>query len=147
MAQSASPPTVQNRLLAALPAENLAQLLPKLHAVALPLRKTLLVPQARIEAVYFIESGWASVVAQLDDGTQAEVGLIGREGMVRLPLIGGIETAFAETYLQAAGAGLQMESGAFQHELDENPDLRRMLSLQRGDARSDRADGGGQWPP
>jgi hypothetical protein len=41
-----------------------------LHAVPLPLRKTLLVPQKRIEAVYFIESGWVSMVAHLDDGTQ-----------------------------------------------------------------------------
>jgi hypothetical protein len=40
----------------------LSQLLPDLHAVFLPLRKNLLVPQGRIEAVYFVESGWASVV-------------------------------------------------------------------------------------
>jgi CRP-like cAMP-binding protein len=123
----AQPPTVRNRLLAALPPENLAQLLPKLHPVLLPLRKALLAPQERIEAVTFIESGWASIVAQLYDGTQAEVGLIGREGMVGLPLIGGVETAFAETYMQSGGSGLQMEASAFQRELDENPDLRRRL--------------------
>jgi CRP-like cAMP-binding protein len=127
VAQSPPSSAVRNGLLAALPPENLAQLLPKLHAVSLPLRKQLLVPQKRIEAVYFIEGGWASVVAQLNDGTQAEVGLIGREGMVGLALIGGVETAFAETYMQAAGTGLQMEAGAFQRELDENPDLRRRL--------------------
>jgi CRP-like cAMP-binding protein len=115
----AHPPAVRNRLLAALPPENLAQLLPKLHPVPLPLRKVLLVPQERIEAVTFIESGWASVVAQLNDGTQAEVGLIGREGMVGLALMGGVETAFAETYMQSGGSGLQMEASAFQRELDE----------------------------
>jgi CRP-like cAMP-binding protein len=115
-------------LLAALPPEHLAQLLPKLHAVSLPLKKTLLVPQGRIEAVYFIESGWASVVAQLNDGTQAEVGLIGREGIVGLSLIGGVDVAFAETYMQASGTGLRMEEAtAFQRELDENLDLRRRL--------------------
>jgi CRP-like cAMP-binding protein len=120
-------PVVRNRLLLALPRDNLAQLLPKLHAVSLPLRKNLLVPQGRIEAVYFIESGCASVVAQLNDGTQAEIGLIGREGMVGLPLIGGVETAFAETYMQAGGTGLQMEATAFQRELENNSDLRRRL--------------------
>jgi CRP-like cAMP-binding protein len=109
------------------PPENLAQLLSKLRPVSLPLKKTLLVPQGRIEAVYFIESGWASVVAHLSDGAQAEVGLIGREGMVGVSLIGGVETAFAETYMQASGAGLQMEASAFQRELDENSDLRRRL--------------------
>jgi hypothetical protein len=61
MAQALNP-VVRNRLLLALPSDNLARLLPKLSAVSLPLRKNLLVPQGRIEAVYFIESGWASVV-------------------------------------------------------------------------------------
>ena len=87
MTQPPSAFAVRNRLLLALPPENLAQRLPKLHAVPLPLRKTLSAPQERIEAVYFIESGWASVVAELDDGTQAEIGLIGREGMAGVPLI------------------------------------------------------------
>jgi CRP-like cAMP-binding protein len=114
-------------LLAALPPENLTGLLPKLRAVSLPLKKTLVVPHERIEAVYFIESGWASVVAHLDNGTQAEVGLIGREGMVGLPLIAGVDTGFAETYIQADATALQMEATAFQHELDDNPNLRRRL--------------------
>jgi CRP-like cAMP-binding protein len=127
VAQSPSPLAVQNQLLEALPPENLAQILTKLHAVSLPLRKTLLVPQGRIEAVYFIESGFASVVAQLNDGTQGEVGLIGREGIVGLPLIFGVETAFADTYMQAGGTGLQMEAMAFQREVDGNPALRRLL--------------------
>jgi CRP-like cAMP-binding protein len=126
MAQAPNP-VVQNRLLLALPSDNLALLLPKLHAVSLPLRKTLLLPQEPIEAVYFIESGWASVVAQLSDGMQAEVGLVGREGMVGLPLVGGVETAFAETYMQAGGTGLRMEAATFQRELDDNPELRRRL--------------------
>jgi CRP-like cAMP-binding protein len=118
---------VRNRLLTALPPDNLAQLLPKLHAVPLPLRKNLLLPQGPIEAVHFIETGWASVVAQLNDGMQAEVGLIGSEGMVGLALIGGVDTAFAETYMQAGGTGLQMEASAFQRELEGNHDLRRLL--------------------
>lgn len=127
MVQSPQSSAVRNRLLSALPAENLARLLPKLRPVSVPIRKGLFAPQERIEAVYFIESGWASMVAHLDNGTQAEVGLIGREGMVGLPLVVGVDTAFAETYMQAGGAGLQMEATAFQRELEENSDLRRRL--------------------
>ena len=127
MAQSPSSSVVRNRLLLALPPENLAQLLPKLHPVSLPLKKVLIVPQKRIEVVYFIESGWASVVAHLDNGTQAEIGVIGREGMVGLPLVVGVDTAFAETYIQADATGLQMETAAFRRELDDNADLRRLL--------------------
>jgi CRP-like cAMP-binding protein len=127
LAQSPSKSAVRNKLLAALPCDALVRLLPKLHAVTLPVRKTLLVPQERIEAAYFIESGWVSMVAHLDDGTQAEVGLVGFEGMIGLPLVVGVDTAFADTYMQASGTGLQMEATAFQRELEDNPALHRLL--------------------
>lgn len=127
MAQPPLNSPVRNRLLAALPPDALARLLPKLHAVTLPVHRTLLAPHERIEAAYFIESGWVSMVAHLDDGAQAEVGLVGWEGMVGLPLVVGVDTAFADTYMQASGTGLQMEATAFQRELEENPALRRLL--------------------
>jgi CRP-like cAMP-binding protein len=92
-----------------------------------PLRRTLCIPQERIEAVYFIESGWVSMVAHLDEGTQAEVGLVGFEGMIGLPLVVGVDTAFTDTYMQASGTGLQMEATAFQRELEDNPALHKLL--------------------
>lgn len=127
MAQATYPSTVQNQLLKALPPAFLAQFLPKLHLVALPVRKNLFQAEGPIEAVYFIESGWVSMVAQLEDGAQAEVGLIGREGLVGAPLVVGVETAFAETYVQAEGFGLHMEASAFERELEQTPALRRLL--------------------
>jgi CRP-like cAMP-binding protein len=127
VAQSASSSAVRNRLLTSLPPDNLAQLLPKLRAVRLLPREDLLVPHGRIEAVHFIETGWASMVVPLNDGVRAEVGLIGLEGMVGLALIGGVDTAFVETYMQAGGTGLRMEASAFQRELEDNHDLRRLL--------------------
>ena len=86
-----------------------------------PVRQGLLSPGAPIEAIFFVESGWVSMVAQLEDGSQAEVGLIGREGMVGMPLVVGVETAFAETYVQADASALQMEARAFERELDAEP--------------------------
>lgn len=65
------------------------------------------------------------MVAHLDDGTQAEVGLVGFEGMNGLPLVVGVDTAFTDTYMQASGTGLQMEAAAFQRELEDNPALLR----------------------
>ena len=148
MAQPPSTSAIRNKLLSALPADALARLLPKLHAVALPLRKTLLVPQKRIEAVYFVESGWVSMVAHLDDGTQAEVGLVGFEGMVGLPVVVGVDTAFADTYMQASGTGLQMEAGAFQRELEEESGpAQAAAALQRSHACPGHANSGLQWSP
>ncbi|HEY0422106.1 MAG TPA: Crp/Fnr family transcriptional regulator, partial [Rhodopila sp.] len=141
MALSHQPSAVRNRLLAALPPDVLAQFLPKLHPISLPLRKVLNSPGEPIEAVYFVESGWVSMVTHLDEGAQAEVGLVGREGLVGASIATGIDTAFAEAYVQAPGEALQMETKAFQRELDTHPALfRRLLRLYRGDARSGHAD-------
>jgi hypothetical protein len=75
---SSSPP--RNRLLAALTLADFALLQPHLRPVALPLKTQIERPNRRIETVFFLETGIASVVAVQSD-EQVEVGLIGREGM------------------------------------------------------------------
>ena len=119
-----TPPATKNELLTALPPEAFSRLLPHLRPVSLVTRETLIRPDSPIEAVWFVESGWVSLVATMEDGAQAEVGLIGREGMVGLPLIIGIDTAFSEAFVQANGAALQMDAGAFRHAMNEEPALR-----------------------
>jgi len=67
----------RNRLLAATSPSDLALLLPHLQPVAMPLLKDLERPNRRIETIYFMEAGIASVVAVRPDATKVEVGLIG----------------------------------------------------------------------
>jgi CRP-like cAMP-binding protein len=127
MACSTPSVAVKNQLLAALPPEVLSRLLPRMRPFSLSLREILIRPETQIEAVYFVESGWVSLVAALDNGTQAEVGLIGREGMVGLPLITGIDTAFVEAFVQGDGSALRMDAAAFRHALKEEPALQHLL--------------------
>lgn len=125
----ASPPVaVQNRLLKALPPAIFAEIFPRLRPFPLPIRHTLIVPQVPIESVWFVESGWVSMVTTLDDGMQAEVGLVGREGMVGLPLIGAIDTAFSEAFVQGPGTSLQMDAVAFRHAMTEYPEVQVLMS-------------------
>lgn len=121
-------PSIRNRLLAALPQADLSYILPKLRPFTLTVRDMLIVPDKAIEAVYFVESGYISSVITLEDGTQAEVGLTGREGMVGLPLILGVDSAFEQAFVQANGSALRMEAGAFRQALEETPTLRGLLS-------------------
>lgn len=116
-----------NSLLAALPADILAQLLPKFSRVSLANRQVLFAPEQPIEAVFFIESGMSSMVLHLEDGVQAEVGIVGREGMVGMPLAFGLETAFTESSIQLPGTGLRMGAAAFRRELAANEPLRARL--------------------
>ncbi len=118
---------VRNRLLASLPRDVLAGLLPKLGRFVLIMRQPIYSPEDPIEAVYFPESGMFSLVAGLEDGTQAEVGVIGREGMLGMSLLSGIDTPFIESIVQMPGLALRMAVGDFQHEMDANPPFRTLI--------------------
>jgi len=114
-------------LLAALPPELLSRLLPRMRSVALTKRDSLIVPDTPVEAVWFVESGFVSLVTSLEEGTQAEVGLIGREGMVGLPLITGVDTSFVEAFVQGDGSALRIDARAFRAAMEEEPALRPLL--------------------
>jgi CRP-like cAMP-binding protein len=118
---------VRNQLLTALPPDLLSRLLPRLRLISLTTRDSLMVPDAPIEAAYFVESGFVSLVTSVEDGTQAEVGLIGREGMVGLPLITGVDTSFVEAFVQGDGSALRMEARVFRAAMEEEPALRTLL--------------------
>jgi CRP-like cAMP-binding protein len=96
--------TSRNKLLSYLSKFDFALLEPHLKPVTLGIRKVLEKPNKRIDAAYFPERGFASVVAQAN-GKEVEVGLIGREGMTGLPIVLGDHRTPHSTYIQAAGDG------------------------------------------
>ncbi|TMJ71060.1 MAG: Crp/Fnr family transcriptional regulator [Alphaproteobacteria bacterium] len=107
-----------NRILSRLSRQEFALLEPHLEAVDLPVRKTLEARRKRIDQVYFIESGFASVVANGTNKPSIEVGIIGREGMNGLAIVMGHDRAQHDTYIQVAGHGLRI-SAAKLREADE----------------------------
>ena len=117
----------RNRLLASLSRDDLDLLQPNLEFVALGLRKDLEKPNKRIDAVYFPESGFASVVAVQSNGKQVEVGLIGREGMTGLPIVLGNHRSPHAVYVQAAGNGQCMSSTALRNAMRASQSLRDAL--------------------
>ena len=124
---SSQPASVRNRLLAALPADVIAALLPKLSPVILSLKQVIYAPDTPIEAVYFLETGMISLVDNLEDGMRAEVGVIGREGMLGMPLLAGVNTSFIEAQVQLPGTALRMTAQDFTSEIDTNTALRKLL--------------------
>ena len=77
-------PAFKNRILSGLAPGDLALLLPHLHAVDLPQRKVLYDIGARIEEIYFMETGAASVLTVMEDGASIEVGMVGFEGVASI---------------------------------------------------------------
>jgi CRP-like cAMP-binding protein len=97
------PPPQRNRLLAALLPADFMLLQPHLRPMAVELKKQMERPNRPIEAVFFMETGFASVVAVQADKTEVEVGLIGREGMSGTAIVLGGDQSPHATYIQMAG--------------------------------------------
>lgn len=107
------PTPVKNELLAALPRAAYLRLLPQLESVQLPSGAGLYNSGQSIEHVYFPEDALVSLVTHMMDGATVEVGLIGRDGMVGIPVLLGDDIAFEAAVVQIAGTALRMPSAAF----------------------------------
>jgi hypothetical protein len=70
-----------NRLLQTLSSDDLALLTPNLEPVEMPLRRDMEKPNKRIQDIFFMETGIASVVGIQPNGRAVEIGLVGCEGM------------------------------------------------------------------
>ncbi|MFT8247157.1 Crp/Fnr family transcriptional regulator [Roseomonas sp. BN140053] len=120
-------PTPKNRLLSALPADSLAQLWPQLTPVDLAFRQVLHLPEKPITAVYFLETAWVSMIATLEDGDAAEVGVIGYEGVAGIPVILGSDHDDLEAMVQCPGDALSIGTTALQEAMDADRVLRHLL--------------------
>jgi CRP-like cAMP-binding protein len=104
-------------------------LAPHLKAVDLPIRKQLELHNKKIDSVYFVESGLASVVANGQGDRSVEVGIIGREGMTGLSVLMGADRAPHDTFMQIAGNGQQIGADRLRYAMAESETLRRSLLL------------------
>ncbi len=118
--------SIRNQLLAALPSEDFAALQVHLEPVEFELRRVLIEPNQPIEHVYFPEQGYTSVCTT-DGNSKIEIGIIGREGIVGVPVALGVRTIPFECFVQHAGAGLRMRAHRLEEVIDERPSLHRRL--------------------
>jgi Crp-like helix-turn-helix domain len=88
--------------------EELKRVLPKLELTRLKLHQILCEPGDVIKSGYFIDRGVVSVLAVQPKGKTVEVGLVGREGFVGLPLIVGYRTSPTRLIVQGDGAGAML---------------------------------------
>lgn len=103
----------ENQLLAALPSDEYARLHPHLETVSLPFKQVLYEPRELIEYVYFPNHGLVSLLTILEDGTAAEVGLVGSEGMIGLPVFLGVDTTPLKAIVQVPGDAMRMQADIF----------------------------------
>lgn len=106
--------SVQNRLLAALPAADYQHLLPNLEPIGLAAMQTIYQPNDPISHVYFPTGGAVSLFAVGDGAASVGVTMIGSEGMLGLPIFLHAVSGPNRAICQIAGQALRLTASAFQ---------------------------------
>lgn len=115
--------STSNQLLLALSPHDWERTARHLTRVPITLRQPLENPHRPIEFLYFLESGLASMVAQLPNGRRNEVGLFGLEGVTGSSLIfGDMQSPFA-CFAQMEGEALRMPADALAAAISDSPSL------------------------
>ena len=121
----AANPKVANSLLAQLPGRNYQRLLPGLEPVILKFGDVLYEPGQKIRHVYFPGNSLVSLLTLVDHRMALEVGMVGREGMVGLPLALGADVSPVRALVQGTGTAMRMTSARFSREFRKSPRLRQ----------------------
>jgi CRP-like cAMP-binding protein len=123
----ASRAPVANSLLAALPRTACQLLLEQMDPVALTYGDVLYEPGAQIKHVYFPNDSLVSLLTLVDRHQALEVGLVGREGMVGIPLALEIGISPVRALVQGSGSAMRMSAAPFLKEFRKSHALQREL--------------------
>jgi CRP-like cAMP-binding protein len=116
-----------NRLLAALPAEDLEALRPHMEEITLELHTPMIVPNEPIESVFFPLTALGSLVTVLEDGSTVEAGTVGYEGMVGIPILLNATSTPMETVTQVGGTAIRVPSETVKKQFDSSPVMQALL--------------------
>jgi CRP-like cAMP-binding protein len=112
-------------MLAALPRKQYQRLLAGLESVALTFGEVLYEPGDRIRHVYFPHDSLVSLLTLVEGHLALEVGMVGREGMLGVPLSLGTHLSPVRALVQGGGAAMRMKSARFRKEIRKSPQLQR----------------------
>ena len=106
----------QNRLLAALPAEEYRRVLPHLELVSMPLGWAVYEADGPQGYVYFPTTSIVSLLYVMQNGASAEIAVTGNDGLVGIALFMGGESTPSRAVVQSAGYGYRLNAGALKTE-------------------------------
>jgi CRP-like cAMP-binding protein len=113
----------RNRILAALPDEEFARLLPHLESVHLEKGEIVYLTGDDIQYAYFLDSGLLSFLSTTETGSTIEVAMVGNEGIVGLPVLLRNRITPHEVMVQFASEAFKLRAEALQEEFDRGKTL------------------------
>lgn len=121
----ANPVPVANSLLAALPRKDYERLLTSLEEVTLAFGEELYRPGEPIQHIYFPIDSLVSLLTLVEGHQALEVGMVGHEGMLGIPLALGVNESPVRAVVHGAGTALRITSADFREELQRSVLLQR----------------------
>jgi CRP-like cAMP-binding protein len=115
---------IQNRLLRSLDLRAIEALAPELVMISM---RQPLDSAAESGRVYFIESGVASVIADVDSKLAVELGIVGREGMIGLSVVYGDSENPYQTIMQVEGSAMVVAAERLSAIIDERREVRNVM--------------------
>lgn len=106
-----------NRLLGSLPEDEIERLRPYLRIVALVPGQRLVGGDEPLSALYFPLRGAVSRLVQIPSGETVEVGIIGNEGAIGIPLALGGSMAIGHSRVQSAGVAAALALADFHEQV------------------------------
>jgi CRP-like cAMP-binding protein len=116
-----------NRLLAALPIEDLLRILPFLERVDLSLGQVLYESGGTQSHVYFPTTAIVSMLYVMEGGASAEITVVGNEGIVGISLFMGGESTSSRAVVQSAGQAYRLRSSTIKGEFSQSTSVMHLL--------------------
>lgn len=123
----ASSDLAANRLIAALPRPDRKHFLASCETIDLAFAAVLAEPGEPLSHAYFPTASFISLTKPLTGHTSLEIGMVGDEGMLGIPIMLGVEVSPLHAVVQGAGPALRIGAAAFRHELERSPALEKEL--------------------
>jgi CRP-like cAMP-binding protein len=113
--------------LRAIPEEEFCAVRPHLEPVELESHDVLHEAHHELQHAYFPNDGLLSLVVVFADGKTVEAGIVGKEGLVGIPAIAGLERSPLREVVQISGDGLRIPAATLRDLVGEAPHLRKEL--------------------
>jgi CRP-like cAMP-binding protein len=117
----------QNHLFRALPEEARERVFPQLELVPMPLGHVLYESGDTLQNVYFPIDSIVSVLYVMENGSSAEIAVVGNEGMVGIALFMGGETTPNRAVVQSAGHAYRLKSAVLKQEFNRSGAFQHLL--------------------
>ena len=116
-----------NQILAGLPREKYSGLFSNLKPVSLKANKVLYNVEDNIQSAYFINSGVASLISLTAEGNSIEIGNVGNEGMIGVPVLLRQGKTPHQIVMQVPGEALEVRADVLREEFEKEGELKNRL--------------------